>query len=83
MPLIEHLKELRVRLIRSLIAIAAGFAVAYIFVDQIFQLLTEPLREVSHNKVLLIGTGIGRFLVGDRGIQILLGRHDQWREPDR
>jgi len=59
MPLIEHLKELRVRLIRSLIAIAAGFAVAYIFVDQIFQLLTEPLREVSHNKVLLIGTGIG------------------------
>jgi sec-independent protein translocase protein TatC len=59
MPLIEHLKELRVRLIRSLIAIAAGFAVSYVFVDQIFRLLTAPLLEVSHNKVLLIGTGIG------------------------
>ena len=59
MPLMEHLKELRVRLIRSLIAIAVGFAVAYGFVDQIFRLLTVPLREVSHNKVLLIGTGIG------------------------
>ena len=59
MPLIEHLKELRVRLIRSLIAIAVGFVIAYGFVDQIFRLLTVPLREVSHNKVLLIGTGIG------------------------
>jgi sec-independent protein translocase protein TatC len=59
MPLIEHLKELRVRLIRSIIAIGVGFAIAYLFVDQIFALLTLPLREVSHNKVLLIGTGIG------------------------
>jgi sec-independent protein translocase protein TatC len=59
MPLIEHLKELRARLIRSLIAIAVGFVVAYGFVDQIFALLTVPLREVSHDKVLLIGTGIG------------------------
>ncbi len=59
MPLIDHLKELRVRLIRSLIAVAAGFVVAYGFVDQIFALLTVPLREVSNNKVLLIGTGIG------------------------
>jgi sec-independent protein translocase protein TatC len=59
MPLMEHLKELRSRLIRSLIAIAVGFAVAFGFVDQIFALLTMPLREVSHNKVLLIGTGIG------------------------
>lgn len=59
MPLMEHLKELRVRMIRSLIAIAVGFAVAYGFVDQIFYMLTVPLRDVSHNKVLLIGTGIG------------------------
>ncbi len=59
MPLMDHLKELRVRLIRSIIAIAVGFAVAYGFVDQIFFWLTVPLREVSHNNVLLIGTGIG------------------------
>jgi sec-independent protein translocase protein TatC len=59
MPLIEHLKELRIRLIRSIIAIGVGFLVAYGFVDEIFYLLTVPLRDVSHNKVLLIGTGIG------------------------
>ena len=59
MPLIEHLKELRVRLIRSLIAIAVGFVVAYGFADPIFALLTVPLREAAHGKVLLIGTGIG------------------------
>jgi sec-independent protein translocase protein TatC len=59
MPLIEHLKELRVRLIRSVIAIGVGFAVAYLFVDQIFHLLTVPLNKAAHNKVLLIGTGIG------------------------
>jgi sec-independent protein translocase protein TatC len=59
MPLIEHLKELRTRLIRSVIAIAVGFVIAYGFVDQIFHLLTVPLNEAAHNKVLLIGTGIG------------------------
>ncbi len=59
MPLIEHLKELRIRLIRAAIAIAVGFAVAYGFVDQIFRILTVPLREASNSKVLLIGTGIG------------------------
>jgi sec-independent protein translocase protein TatC len=59
MPLIEHLKELRVRLIRSAIAIGVGFALAYGFVDQFFRLLTVPLRAASHDKVLLIGTGIG------------------------
>jgi sec-independent protein translocase protein TatC len=59
MPLIEHLKELRIRLIRSVIAIGVGFLLAYGFVDEIFYLLTVPLRDVSHNTVLLIGTGIG------------------------
>ncbi|HLH76383.1 MAG TPA: twin-arginine translocase subunit TatC [Candidatus Binataceae bacterium] len=59
MPLIEHLKELRVRLIRACLAIAVGFVLAYGFVDQLFRALTWPLREVSHNQVLLIGTGIG------------------------
>jgi len=31
MPIMEHLKELRVRLIRALIALAVGFTVAYFF----------------------------------------------------
>ncbi len=59
MPLMEHLKELRVRLIRAIIALAIGFAIAYAFDDQLFALLTWPIREVSHNRILLIGTGVG------------------------
>jgi sec-independent protein translocase protein TatC len=59
MPLIEHLKELRIRLIRALLAIGAGFAIAYLMADQLFAALTWPIREVSHNKILLIGTGVG------------------------
>ncbi|HTY54589.1 MAG TPA: twin-arginine translocase subunit TatC [Candidatus Binataceae bacterium] len=59
MPIIAHLKELRVRLIRSLIALTIGFIVAYLVVDYLFAALTWPIREVSKNHVLLIGTGVG------------------------
>jgi len=37
MPIIEHLRELRVRLIRMVIAIAAGFIVAYFFFRSIIR----------------------------------------------
>jgi sec-independent protein translocase protein TatC len=59
MPIIGHLKELRVRLIRSLIALTIGFIIAYLIVDYLFAALTWPIRDVSNNKVLLIGTGVG------------------------
>lgn len=59
MPLMEHLKELRVRLIRALLAVGVGFVIAYFLADPLFAALTWPIREVSHNKVLLIGTGVG------------------------
>ena len=35
MPIIEHLRELRVRLIRSAIALTVGFILAYFFSDQL------------------------------------------------
>ncbi len=59
MPIMEHLRELRTRLIRALIALVIGFAVAYAISDPIFAALTWPIREVSHGKVMLIGTGVG------------------------
>lgn len=58
MPIIAHLKELRIRLIRSLVALTIGFIIAYFVVDYLFQALTWPIREVSNNHVLLIGTGV-------------------------
>jgi sec-independent protein translocase protein TatC len=59
MPLLEHLTELRSRLIRSVIAIGLGFVVAYFFADKLFEALTWPIRETSHGHALLIGTGVG------------------------
>jgi sec-independent protein translocase protein TatC len=59
MPLLEHLTELRTRLIRAVIAIAVGFVIAYGFADQLFAALAWPIREASHGHVLLIGTGVG------------------------
>jgi sec-independent protein translocase protein TatC len=40
---IEHLEELRKRLIISLIAVGIGFVISYIFSKEIFQLLMIPL----------------------------------------
>jgi sec-independent protein translocase protein TatC len=58
MPLTAHLEELRSRIIRSLIAVAVGFAVTYGFADKLFEILTRPLMETGIESVQLIGTGV-------------------------
>jgi len=73
MPIIEHLRELRVRLIRMVIAIAAGFIVAYFFSDQLFAALTLPIRQVSHDKLLLIGTGVGEAFFTKIKVSLIAG----------
>jgi len=42
-PLLEHLIELRLRLIYALLALSAGVAISYPFAPSLFQFLTEPL----------------------------------------
>jgi len=73
MPLIEHLKELRTRVIRALIAIAVGFAIAYAVCDQIFAALTLPLREVAQGRLLLIGTGVGEAFFTKIKVALIAG----------
>jgi sec-independent protein translocase protein TatC len=73
MPIIEHLRELRVRLIRAVIALTAGFIVAYFFSDQLFSALTLPIREVSHDKLLLIGTGVGEAFFTKIKVSLVAG----------
>ncbi|MEL6504699.1 MAG: twin-arginine translocase subunit TatC [Pseudomonadota bacterium] len=46
-PLVEHLIELRQRLIKALIAVAIVFVVAFIFADQIFQILVIPYERAA------------------------------------
>jgi sec-independent protein translocase protein TatC len=46
MPLLDHLVELRNRLMYSAVAIAVAFAVCYAFKEEIYSFLTQPLADI-------------------------------------
>jgi len=74
MPLLEHLKELRGALIRSVIAISFGFLIAYWAADWLFAALTWPLHEAAHGRnLLLIGTGIGEAFFTKIKVALIAG----------
>ncbi len=52
MSLFEHLAELRKRLIYSMLAIATGFGISWIWREEIFQFLLEPLRQAAPAAVM-------------------------------
>ncbi|MET0448019.1 MAG: twin-arginine translocase subunit TatC [Aeromicrobium sp.] len=56
MPLMEHLRELRSRLTRAVLAILLGTIVAWIFYEPILDFLTEPYNDI-------------RPLLAERGIE--------------
>ena len=49
-PLIDHLIELRSRLIRSLIALGIGFVICWIFAEEIYTILTLPLVDALEDR---------------------------------
>ena len=57
-PLMEHLIELRSRLVRCLIAVGIGFAGCYAFAEQLLFLLLKPLKDVLPNGRTLIATSL-------------------------
>jgi sec-independent protein translocase protein TatC len=48
MSLMEHLAELRIRLIRAAIALAICFAVAYFFHERLFAIVTHPIDALNY-----------------------------------
>lgn len=48
MSLVQHLTELRMRLIKSLLAITGGSVVAYGFIEDIMHYLTEPVGKLYY-----------------------------------
>jgi sec-independent protein translocase protein TatC len=58
MPLTAHLEELRTRIIRSLLGIAAGFLVSYGFAERLVSWLLRPLTAIRPDQSLVIGTGV-------------------------
>lgn len=74
MPLLDHLRELRIRLIRAAIAVLAGFMIAYFGADWLFAALTLPLREAAHGRnLLLIGTGVGEAFFTKLKVALIAG----------
>lgn len=62
MTFLEHLEELRARLIRSLAALVAGFLASWFYHEEIFHFLTDPLRK-AYPGVKFITTGPSEALV--------------------
>jgi sec-independent protein translocase protein TatC len=56
MSFLEHLDELRSRLIRSLLAVFGGFLVAFAFIDRVQRFIMEPLQAVLPSGGKLIYT---------------------------
>ncbi len=59
MSLVDHLEELRWRILKSLIAVAVGTVIAFIFREQIIKFLAAPLPQgadmLTHGKIVVTG----------------------------
>lgn len=58
MPFTTHLEELRSRLIKSCLAVAAAFLACFAIAEQIFFLLSSPLLQIQAPGLVLIGTAV-------------------------
>lgn len=75
-PLIEHLAELRTRLIRSVIALVACVLVCFVFASEIFQFLAAPLVEILERRGLpsdLAVTSLTEAIFNDLKISFYAG----------
>ena len=58
MSFLEHLDELRTRIIVSVLALAVAFALCFTFAENIFDFLMAPLREALPEGGELIATAV-------------------------
>jgi sec-independent protein translocase protein TatC len=74
LPLTGHLAELRRRLARALLAVAAAFAATYPNSAWLFDLLEHPLREsakTSNLEFQIVGTGIAEAFFTRLGVSLV------------
>lgn len=58
MSLIEHLEELRKRILRALLALGLGFAVCWIFAKRIAEFLAQPIYKILPEGERLVFLGV-------------------------
>src|SRR2546426_3108078 len=73
MAFLEHLDELRKRIIRSLIAIAVAAAVSFLFINRIFTFLMEPTRRVLPPGSTLIYTDPSAVFALEMQLTVIVG----------
>ncbi len=64
MSLIEHLAELRDRLIKVAVAVVIGMLIAFVLYNQIFEFLLGPYEDIANNRPEAT-LGDGRLLLSD------------------
>jgi sec-independent protein translocase protein TatC len=55
MTLVEHLTELRTRLIISVLAVAVGMLIGFVLYNQVFDILIEPYKDIANEENSLTG----------------------------
>ena len=73
MPLTAHLDELRTRLIRALLATAAGAGVAWFFIGHLVAFLLAPLAALRPEESFIIGTGVTEAFFTKLKVAVIAG----------
>src|SRR5262245_15052223 len=73
MAFLEHLDELRKRIIRSFIAIAVGAAIAFAFIGRLLDFLLEPTRRVLPPGSMLIYTDPSAVFALEMQLTVIAG----------
>jgi sec-independent protein translocase protein TatC len=76
MSLIEHLEELRWRIFKSLIAVVGGAIIAFVFRNQIMDILQAPLPEQANTLKAghkLVTTGLTEGLTVELVLSVIVG----------
>lgn len=73
MSFLDHLDELRRRLIRSVAAVGIGCVVAFIFLERVFDFVTQPMRDMLPENGNLVATAPGEYFMLYLKVGALLG----------
>lgn len=73
MSILEHLEELRSRLVKAAVSVLAGFIVAYAFSKQIYEFVVIPARDALPEGTRLAYTGIADPFILYLKVSLLAG----------